>query len=176
MRALRSVLLNLAVPDGRPSKYCDNTRPREGLHASAAAPATPGESMAASGSRKRPGSEQEADVERVVKKRVDLEPDSDSDVIVLSQPGTLSHELADSRPTSANTDRLLPIPRTVSLTRDAAAAKLCWTQLTVFSPTTFMQVPVPANAAAHSVSEVDDVIVSSLPRVLPAIHFHPYHV
>ena len=78
MRALRNVLTNLseattAVPEGRPSKDCDN------LHASAAVPATPQESMAAS--RKRTGSEREADLERK-KKRIDLEPDSDVDVIV----------------------------------------------------------------------------------------------
>ena len=126
MRALRNVLINLggatmAVPEGRPSKDCDNSRPREGLPAAASVPATPEESMAASASRKRTGSEREADLERVVKKRIDLEPDSDEDVIVLSRPGTLTLELADNRPTSANAVE----HHAVRLMRDAAAAKLC---------------------------------------------------
>ena len=121
----------MAVPEGRP---------REGLHAAAAVPATPEESLAASGSRKRTGSAQEADLERVVKKRADV--DSDEDVIVLSQPGTQAHEVTDNRPTSANTVG----HHAVSLMRNAPArpplssstAKLCWTWLTFFSSATFM--------------------------------------
>ena len=64
---------------GGASKDCYTSRPREGLHASAAVPATLQESMAAS--KKRTGSEREADLERK-KKRIDLEPDSDVGVIV----------------------------------------------------------------------------------------------
>ena len=93
----------VAVPEGGASKNCDSTRPREYSQAAGTVPATPEESMAASRSRKRPGPEQDADLERVVKKRVDLGADTDEDVIVVSQPATRAHKRANNQPTSATT-------------------------------------------------------------------------
>ena len=81
----------VAVSEGRAIGDSDNPIPLGDI----SVPATPEESMAASASRKRFASEQEADQERLVKKRFVLEPDSDEDVIVLSQPGTLTHEVTD---------------------------------------------------------------------------------
>ena len=103
--ALKEVLLILsgatvAVSEGRAIGDSDHPMPLGDISATFSVPATPGESMAASASRKRSASEQEAGQERLVKKRVVLEPDSDEDIIVLSQPGTLTHEVADNQPTS----------------------------------------------------------------------------
>ena len=108
MRALKNALTTFSgatvtVDEGGTGKDCNNVRSPEDQSTAAAVPDTPEENIEASGLRKRSGSEQEADVERNVKKRVNLEPDSDEDVIVLSQPGTGALEQADYQPDSANT-------------------------------------------------------------------------
>ena len=189
MRALKDVLTNLdgatvAVPEGGASNNCDSTRPRVDLHAAAAVPPTPEESMAASRPRKRTGPGQEGDLERVVKKRVDLGPDSDEDMIVLSRPGTGAHERANNQPTSATTIE----HHAVSLLRAASALPsyhylrlACVEHCEPFPLVQYLytlmslQVPArhPANAAVQLLDDDDDVVVSSLPAVLTSLsHWH----
>lgn len=89
VRALKNALKTftgaaVAVHEGGTSKDCNNVRTSEDFPTAAAVLATPEEDVAATGSIKRCGSEQDSDVERHVKKRVNLMPDSDEDMIVLS--------------------------------------------------------------------------------------------
>ena len=94
----------VAVPEGRAIRDSDKSMPLGDISATLSVPATPGESMAASGVRKHSSSELETPLERVVRRRVNPEPDSeDEDVIILSQPGTQAHGRADHQTTAAST-------------------------------------------------------------------------
>ena len=92
-----------AVTDDMAIRDSDKSMPPGEISALTSVPVTPGESMAASGSRKRGGSEQETTLKRAAKRRVNPDPDSDEDVIVLSQPGTHAHGRAEHQTTAANT-------------------------------------------------------------------------
>lgn len=91
-----------AVPEGKAIRDSENLMPLEEISAGVSVPVTSGESLAESGSKKRSGTEQDTALERAAKRRVNPDPDSDTDVIVLLQPGTHPHGRAENQVTAAN--------------------------------------------------------------------------